>query len=98
MSGVKFEQRIYQENLILKKVLQISVVPLNDPLDPLANMTVSGPVTFLPAAYAELFKDAQTTKSFLDKKTLFDTIFSDILASPKIHGLIYLLECHRAQA
>lgn len=29
----------------------------------------------------------------LEKKTLFDTIFSDILAQPQRHGFVYLQEC-----
>ena len=31
----------------------------------------------------------------LEKKTLFDTIFSDILATPNMHGFAYLLECYQ---
>jgi hypothetical protein len=37
--SIKFDSRIYQENLILKKILQISVIPLNDSNDPLANIS-----------------------------------------------------------
>ena len=34
-----------------------------------------------------------TIKSLLERKTLFDTIFSEILSQPKRYGFIYLLEC-----
>ena len=78
-------------------MLQVSVIPLNDPLDPLASMAINGPVVFLPAAYGDLAKEpAGTVKSVLDKRTLFDTIFSDMLATSQRHGLVYLLECHRS--
>ena len=39
--SVKFDSRIYQENLILRKVLSVSVIPPNDPSDPLANINVN---------------------------------------------------------
>jgi hypothetical protein len=30
----------------------------------------------------------------LEKRTLFDTIFSDLLAQPNIQGFSYLVECY----
>jgi hypothetical protein len=41
-TSLKFEQRIYQENLLLKKVLQVSVFPLNDATDPFSKISVPG--------------------------------------------------------
>jgi len=38
MQFVKFQQKIYQENLILKKILMVTVIDPFDPNDPLNNL------------------------------------------------------------
>lgn len=40
-TSVKFDQRIYQENLIIKRVLSASVIAPGDTNDPLTSFTAS---------------------------------------------------------
>ena len=49
-------------------------------------------LTFLKDAYAEMRKTPEI-KSMLEKKTLFDTIFSEVLSQPGRIGFTYLLDC-----
>jgi len=91
--SVKFDQRIYQENLILKKVLQVTVISQQDSNDPLASLISNSSVTLLQQACRELLKFPQI-KSMLEKKTLFDTIFSDILSQQNKYGFALLLDCY----
>ena len=82
--SVKFDQRIYQENLILKKILGVTVIQPGDPNDPLTGIigltrSTSKETVYLESANKELRNNPQI-KSMLEKKTLFDTIFSDMLA------------------
>ena len=93
MSGIKFDQRIYQENLILKKVLQVTLFHPQDPNDPLSKLSQNADYTYLTSANQELSK-FPSIKTLLEKKTLFDTIFSEILSQPKRFGFVYLLECY----
>ena len=83
--SVKFEQKIYQENLILKKIIMVTVIPPGDANDPLKSLTItkssSREATYLESANREL-RTNPGIKSMLEKKTLFDTIFSDMLAQP----------------
>jgi hypothetical protein len=68
--------------LVLKKILMVTVIDptdTNDPLNNFLNITASRPVVYLPSANAEL-KSSPGIKTMLEKKTLFDTIFSDMLA------------------
>jgi hypothetical protein len=82
MQTVKFDQRIYQENLILKRTLGVTVIAPDDTNDPLMKFSGSTLGTkYLPNANLELTNSPQI-KSMLEKKTLFDTIFSDLLSSP----------------
>ena len=92
--SVKFDQRIYQENLILKRVLYVTVIQPGDQNDPLDKFAVntSAPITYIQSANAELRKNPEI-KSMLEKKTLFDIIFSDVLSQPQRYGYSYLLEC-----
>ncbi len=96
MQSVKFQQKIYQENLILKKILMVTVIDPADPNDPLNNLLTkqaSRPVIYLQSANREL-ESNPGIKSMLERKTLFDTIFSDMLAQPNTQGYAYLLECY----
>lgn len=45
MESVKFNQRLYQENLILKKVLSVTIFHPQDQNDPLSKMGASGSST-----------------------------------------------------
>ena len=95
MHSVKFQQKIYQENLILKKILMVTVIDPFDPNDPLNNLLTkqaSRPIVYLQSANKEL-QSNPGIKSMLERKTLFDTIFSDMLAQPNTQGYAYLLEC-----
>jgi hypothetical protein len=81
----------------LKKILGVTVIPPGDRNDPLSSLLSasksSGKDTvFLESAYKELVNNP-SIKSMLEKKTLFDTIFSDMLAQPGTAGYEYLLEC-----
>ena len=83
-TSVKFDQKIYQENLILKKVIGVTVIPPGDKNDPLSSLltlsrSASKESFYLESANREL-RNNPHIKSMLEKKTLFDTIFSDMLA------------------
>jgi len=96
-TSVKFEQKIYQENLILKKVIGVTVITPGDKNDPLTSLltlsrSASKEPIYLESANREL-RNNPHIKSMLEKKTLFDTIFSDMLAQPGTAGYEYLLEC-----
>ena len=97
MQGVKFEQKIYQENLILKKVIGVTVIHPMDKNDPLTGLALTKSTSrepvYLESANREL-RNNPGIKSMLEKKTLFDTIFSDMLAQPGTAGYAYLLECY----
>jgi len=94
--SVKFQQKIYQENLILKKILLVTVIDPNDAADPLHNLTLtksgSNATVYLESANREL-RNNPGIKTMLERRTLFDTIFSDMLAQPNTQGYVYLLEC-----
>ncbi len=58
-SSVKFDQKIYQENLILKKVLGVTVIAPGDKNDPLSSLlgiskSAGREVVYLESANKEL--------------------------------------------
>jgi len=59
----------------------------------LSKLSQSNDFTYLVSANRELQK-YPGIKTLLEKKTLFDSIFSEILSQPGRHGFAYLQECY----
>lgn len=86
--SLKYSDQIYQENLQLKRILNVTIIPQEDDL--LVKM-YTGNVVYNEGVNALLSKES---KSLMDNQSVFDTLISDLIGEDKINGLLVLTRAY----
>lgn len=90
MEKTKYSELIYQENLLLKRILNITLIPPQD--DKLVKMYTGTPV-YSREINELLYNGLQ---SLMENQSVFDTLISNLLGEDNIDGLSMLTKAYHS--